>query len=146
MAAHSRCACGDAGSARQLVRESRFRKVGETLPILARMRFISSKENARRVSERTLPREQTLKDSAVALSSRGYHIVGAERPIEVLDGATPLFLAISLKVSARPDRLFDIADALIGEACKQMNVAMACSYHGHPAQPALITRSLLSVP
>jgi hypothetical protein len=33
------------------------------------MLFISSNENARKVSDRTLPREQTLKDSGVALSS-----------------------------------------------------------------------------
>jgi len=37
--------------------------------ILLSMLFISSNENARKVSDRTLPREQTLKDSAVALSS-----------------------------------------------------------------------------
>jgi hypothetical protein len=38
------------------------------LPIIF---FISSTENARKVSDRTLPREQTLKDSAVAPSSSG---------------------------------------------------------------------------
>jgi hypothetical protein len=37
--------------------------------ILLSMLFISSNENARRVPDRTLPREQTLKESAVALSS-----------------------------------------------------------------------------
>jgi hypothetical protein len=39
--------------------------------ILLRTFFISSKENARSVSERTLPREATLSESAVAVSSSG---------------------------------------------------------------------------
>ena len=39
--------------------------------ILPRIFFISSKENARIVSERTLPREATLRESTVAVSSSG---------------------------------------------------------------------------
>ena len=39
--------------------------------ILLRIVFISSNEKARSVWERTLPREQTLKESAVAASSSG---------------------------------------------------------------------------
>src|SRR6516225_2850990 len=86
------------------------------------MCFISSKENARRVSERTLPREPTLKDSAVALSSSGASQTATTSwlpsvPIEVLDGNAAL-LGHFLEGFRAADRLFNVADALIGEACK----------------------------
>src|SRR6516164_10140866 len=117
------------------------------------MCFISSKENARRVSERTLPREPTLKDSAVALSSSGGSQTSTTSwlpsvPIEVLDGNAAL-LGHFLEGFRAADRLFNVADALIGEACKHNECGHGTLHHGHPIQPALrmpITRSLLSVP
>ena len=61
--------------------------------ILPRIIFISSNEKARSVWERTLPREETLKESA-----------GRDLVVRRLEdrNKTPLFFAISLKASARP--------------------------------------------
>jgi hypothetical protein len=70
-------AVGEPGSVDEWTRLARTAESAPTLPsltaqsILPRIFFISSKENARTVSERTLPRELTLSDSAVAASSSG---------------------------------------------------------------------------
>ena len=70
--------------------------------ILLRIVFISSNEKVRSVWERTLPREQTLKEIAVAALSSGasqtHELSVQYRSLTV----TPLFFAISLKASARP--------------------------------------------
>src|SRR3990170_1150906 len=88
--------------------------------ILPRIFFISSKEKARSVSGRTLPREQTLNESAVAASSSGAlaernDVVPAKRPIKILDDNAAL-LGHLLEGLRPADRLLDVADALIREA------------------------------
>src|SRR4029453_4303180 len=101
--------------------------------MLPRMRVISSKEKARNVSERTWPREQTLKDNAVALSSSGASQTATtswlpsvqKRSLTVT--ALPRHFLESLRA---PDRFLDVADALIGEACEHDECGHDILHHG----------------
>src|SRR5262245_58969868 len=73
--------------------------------ILPRIFFISSNENARSVSERTLPREATLSESAVAVSSSGASQIATTsrdpRVQKISLTVAPALVAICLNASAR---------------------------------------------
>ena len=90
--------------------------------ILPRIVFISSNEKARRVWERTFPREQTLNESAVAASSSGASQIAMTSywpSVQYMFLDSNATLLGHLLEGLRPaDRFFDLADALIRETSK----------------------------
>jgi hypothetical protein len=107
--------------------------------ILLMIVFILSNEKARSVWERTLPREETLKESEIAASSSGAShrndVVLTESPIKVFDGDAAL-LRHFFEGFRPADCLLNVADTLIREASKHNKGSHRASPYGHPIQPS----------